>query len=90
MLALCSQTIHYLRNIIHLKHKRFIPFAERVIGLSLEQAILDCRWGQNLSARVAEQTVVGAAVKAKALGLDLKRCYISKSHRSEARRLVEG
>lgn len=43
----------------------------------MEQAILECRWTQNTTGRVAEQTVLGAAIKAKALGMDLSKCYIS-------------
>ncbi|KAI9025444.1 hypothetical protein DFJ74DRAFT_664332 [Hyaloraphidium curvatum] len=71
------QFVHYMRNIIHLRARRFYPFANQIIGLSAEQAVLQCRWAQNLSARVAEQTLLGAMIKAKAAGLDLERCYVT-------------
>ncbi|KXS22033.1 hypothetical protein M427DRAFT_50397 [Gonapodya prolifera JEL478] len=71
--------VTFQKTYLHLSPKRFVGFRKRLVGLTLDQAVLQARWNQRRTGKMVEKFLWSAAQKAGNEGLDVKKLVVART-----------
>ncbi|RKO99058.1 hypothetical protein CXG81DRAFT_20815 [Caulochytrium protostelioides] len=72
-----DQILQFQRLFLHISAIRFDPLIQQTTGLSLRDALVQCRWYDRRITKAYEQALAQASLKLVAAGFDLDKTYIA-------------